>query len=90
VILLCGFTSDKALGPYLRGQLRLHQVDLNTPLRQWLDVVYALWCDAPHEVLGKARQVIDKHAVTIAPDRDTWGLLPEHIAQMGDLVQLDE
>lgn len=90
MILILGLTEDRTLGPYLRGQLLLNRIDLHTPLPQWLDAVYALWTAAPHEVLKKARQVVDQHAVTIAPDRETWGLEPEQIAQMGDWAKLAE
>jgi hypothetical protein len=90
VILLAGLTEDRTIGAYLRGQLRLNRIDLHTPLDQWLDAVYALWVSAPHEVLAKARQVIDQHSVTIAPDRETWGLTPEQIAQMGEFAHLAE
>lgn len=88
MILLAGFTSDPTLGPYLRGALLLNRIDLHTPLDQWLDQVYALWADAPHEVLSKARKVIDQHSATIAPDRDTWGTTPEQLAQMGNFANL--
>jgi hypothetical protein len=90
VILIFGLTEDRAVGPYLRGSLLLNRIDLHTPLDQWLDAVYALWTTGPHEVLKKARQVVDQHSVTIAPDRDTWGLTPEQIAQMGEFAQLDD
>lgn len=90
MILLVGFTADQEMGPYLRGQLLLNRIDLHTSLDQWLDAVYALWTAAPHEVLKKAREVVDQHSIKIAPDRDTWGLLPEQIAQMGNFANLAE
>jgi hypothetical protein len=90
VILLAGFTEDPTFGPYLRGRMLLNRIGLHLPLGEWLDAVYALWADAPHEVLKRARQVIDQHAVTIAPDRDTWGATPEQIAQMGSFAHLAE
>jgi hypothetical protein len=90
VILLFGLTEDRTIGAYLRGQLHINRINLRTPLDHWLDAVYALWTTAPHDVLTKARQVIDHHAVRIAPDRDTWGTTPEQIAQMGDFANLAE
>jgi hypothetical protein len=88
VILLSGFTDDPTYGAYLRGALLMNRIDLHRPIGEWLDVVYALWVTGPHEVLKKARQVIDQHAVVVAPDRDTWGTQPEHLAQMGGLSQV--
>jgi hypothetical protein len=90
VILLAGLTSDPTVGPYLRGQMHLNRIDLQLPLREWLDALYALWTSAPHEVLKEARKVLDRHSVRIAPDRDTWGLLPEHVAQMGGFGVVEE
>jgi hypothetical protein len=89
VILLAGLTADRTIGAYLRGALRTNRIDLHTPLAEWLDAVYALWVGAPHEVLAKARKIIDDHSVTIAPDRDTWGTLPEHVAQLGNFADLE-
>lgn len=88
MILVSGLTTDGTIGPYLRGQLLINRIDLRTPLGEWLDAVYALWTSAPHDVLAKARQVVDHHSVMIAPDRDTWGMLPEQIAQMGGFADL--
>jgi hypothetical protein len=88
VILLVGLTEDRTAGPYLRGQLIINRIDLRTPLREWLDAVYALWVSGPLDVLKKAREVLDQHSVTIAPDRDTWGMTPEQIEQMGQFADL--
>lgn len=88
MILLSGFTSDQTLGPYLRGQLLLNRIDLHRPVGEWLDAVYALWVGAPHEIVKKAHEIIERHSVTIEPDRDTWGELPEHIEAMRDLTDL--
>lgn len=89
MILLVRLTEDRTIGPYLRGQLLLNRIGLHTSLPQWLDAVYALWMSAPHEVLEKARKTLDQHAVMIAPDRDTWGMDPDQIAQMGDFAKLE-
>lgn len=88
MILTLGLTTDKTVGNYLRGMLRVNRIDLHTPLAEWLDAVYALWVGAPHDAMQKARQSFDRQAVTIAPDRDTWGMTPEQIAQMGSFANL--
>ena len=88
MILIYGLTEDPNIGSYLRGRLLLNRIDLHTSIDQWLDAVYALWLDAPHELLKKARKVIDEHSVMVAPDRETWGTTPEQVAQMGDFANL--
>lgn len=87
--MLVELTEDRTVGPFLRGNLALHRIDLHTPLRRWLDCVYALWVQSP-EVLKKARKIIDEHAVMVAPDRETWGATPEQIALMPDFSLVEE
>lgn len=91
VAILVSFAfEDLDYGPYIRG--RLAQLPdrsvLQEDLADWLDVVYAIWLDAPHEVVKKAGETLRKQSDRVAPDRSTWGLLPEHRAQMGSFEEL--
>lgn len=90
MILLAGLTEDRTLGPYVRAQLRMNRIDLQRPLREWLDAVYALWLSAPHEALKEGRKVLDRHTDRIAPDRETWGLLPQHMEQAAGMGVVEE
>lgn len=62
----------------MRGQMFASGVTDETPLAMWLDVAYATLVNAPHEILGKVHDQMVLTAARIAPDRSTWGLLPEH------------
>lgn len=73
-------TQDPISGPYVRGQLELAHVGLNTPLDRWLDAVYAAWLNAPHDRLEAAHKQVTLAAARLRPDRETWGLLPDHQA----------
>lgn len=69
------------MGPYLRGRLALAGVGLRTPLADWLDAVYAAYLDGPpEEVLRKAHQQTVIGAARLRPNRETWGLEPDHVA----------
>ena len=83
---------DLDYGPYIRGRLtqQPNRYALQDDLADWLDVVYALWLDAPHEVVKKAGGELRKQSDRVAPDRSTWGLLPEHRAQMGGFERVLE
>lgn len=87
VILIKGLTENPIYGPYIRGQLALAHVTLRSPLREWLDAVYAAWVAAPHDVLEKAAKFITLRSAILRPDRSTWGKLPEHRALAGKLGQ---
>lgn len=90
ILLLQLAEHDLDYGPYIRG--RLAQLPYRYSLRDdpatWLDVVYALWLDAPHDVVKKAGETLRSKSDMVAPDRATWGLLPEHRAQMGGFEQV--
>lgn len=91
VAILVGLAfADLDYGPYIRGRLAQlpDRSALQGDLATWLDVVYALWLDAPHDVVTKAGQTLRKQSDRVAPDRSTWGLLPEHRAQMGKFEQV--
>lgn len=65
------------LGPYVRGQLALHGLDFRVPVAGWLDAVYAIVATAPFDVLKTMDEKLTVAHARIAPDRETWGLLPE-------------
>lgn len=72
---------------YVHGKLALAGMDLRTPLTTWLDSVYAIVADAPHEFLEKLWPKIAQLAARVKPDRETWGVLPEHQALTAKLTQ---
>ena len=80
-------TESPIYGPYIRGQLALAHVTLRTPLADWLDAVYAAWVAAPHEALQAAAKTMVVQSARLRPDRETWGMLPEHRALAGKLGQ---
>jgi len=78
-------TESPIYGPFIRGQLALAHVTLQTPLSTWLDAVYAAYVAAPHEALQAAAKQMVIQSARLRPDRDTWGKLPEHQALAGKL-----
>jgi hypothetical protein len=70
----------------VNGKLALAGVDLRTSFDVWLDAVYAVLMEAPHEALAKMRDQIVIQSARLRPDRETWGLLPEHQEQMRRVV----
>lgn len=74
---------------YIQGRLALAGVDLRTPVATWLDAVWAVYVDAPHELLGKMTKERVVRAAQLRPDRETWGKLPEQRALGAGLVQED-
>lgn len=89
MILIFGFTEHPISAPYVRGKLALAGIDLSVDLGTWLDAVYAVWIDAPHELLEKASAQMVRTQARIRPEdaRETWGVLPEHKAHAGRLGQ---
>jgi hypothetical protein len=78
-------TTDPITGPYFRGRLALCGIGSDTPLAKWLDSIYAVWLDAPAEVMEKAARTLEMRSAMIRPDRDTWGLTPVQQALSGNL-----
>lgn len=81
MIALAALTTDRALGPYLRGRLWMAGVRDHTPVRTALDVLEVVSMDTPSEALTKRRRELDIHLNTHRArsgriDRDTWGLPP--------------
>jgi hypothetical protein len=87
VLLTWGMVKDPKIGPYIRGSLTLAGVGLRMPASEWLDAVYAVYLNAPHELLEKAHKQMVIGAARLRPDRETWGLLPEHQALGRGLVK---
>lgn len=71
----------------MRGRLALAGMteDSRVPVSRYLDALYAIVADAPHDVLKELAKNLTIAGARIAPDRDTWGLLPEHQALQGAL-----
>lgn len=44
----------------------------------WFDAAYAIIVDAPHQALEKLFEHLVRAQARAEPDRDTWGVLPEH------------
>lgn len=87
MILILGFTVNPISAQYVRGKLALAGINLSADLGTWLDAVYAVWIDAPHELLEKANAQMVRTQARIRPEeaRETWGLRPEHRAMAGRL-----
>jgi hypothetical protein len=53
----------------------------------WLDAVWAVYADAPHETLKKLHEEMVKKSAMLRPEeaRETWGVAPEHVAMAGRL-----
>lgn len=78
--LIYGLAAEPAYAAYVRGKLAMAGIDLDAPLATYLDAAYAAVCDAPHDLLDKLQVSITLQSARMRPDRDTWGLLPEHVA----------
>jgi hypothetical protein len=87
--LIFGLAEEFHLKSYVRGKLALAGIDLRVPADTWLDAVYAIVVEAPHEVLEKVHGQFIVASARIAPDRDSWGALPEHVALTNKLTGLD-
>lgn len=86
VRLIHGFTTDPVVGPYVRGKLTLAGLDTRVDADSYLDAVYATVAEAPGEVLDKMMRKIVEVRARVAPNRDTWGLEPEHRAMSSGLM----
>lgn len=77
-------------GPYVRGRLALAGLDdSRVHASTYCDAIYAIVADAPHDVLDELLKQLTVSGAAAAPDRDTWGLLPEHQAIAGALKPAD-
>lgn len=65
----------------MRGQITLAGLDESRVSGgRWLDMVYAIVMQAPHEILEKMQSQITIQTARLRPDRETWGLLPDQVA----------
>jgi hypothetical protein len=62
-------------------------VDSRVPASRWLDIAYAIVADAPHAYLKAMSEQLVIASAKLRPDRDTWGLLPEHQAMARTLPE---
>jgi hypothetical protein len=79
VIALLAITTDRALGPYIRGRMWMAGIRDHTPLTTALDVLEVVTMDCPADALTKRRRRLDIELATAQArtgriDRDTWGL----------------
>lgn len=88
-MLINAIARDPVYRDYIAGKLGLAGLDLSTPLHVWLDAVYTIWVDAPHELLQKVMKQLITQEARIDPERarETWGLRPEHQATSRGLGQ---
>lgn len=84
--LIHGFAVEGEYAPYVRGRLALAGIDSRVPLATWLDAVYAIVADAPHNVLGPLDDQLTLQSGRLRPDRDTWGMSPGQIRMQGRLT----
>lgn len=80
-------TQDHSLHPYLDGQLRLHGVDTREPAATWLHAVYAIVSTAPFDALKAMDDKLIGLSARLDPNRETWGLTPEHQRAGGRLME---
>lgn len=57
----------------------------------WIDAMYAIVVEIPHEQLGRLRDSLTKAEAVIDPEaaRATWGLTEDHRAMGGSLDSFD-
>lgn len=73
---------------YMRGKLFMAGVDDRTPISAALDVVQVIVMEIPGDELKKWRRELDRALWRVRPpDRETWGLLPEHVAAQERLIR---
>jgi hypothetical protein len=58
--------------------LALAGIDLRASAACWFDAAYSIFMDAPHEQLDKVWEHMVRAQAKANPDRETWGMLPEH------------
>lgn len=59
--------------------MALHGVDeTRISVTSWLDCIYTAMVSAPGEVIEAVDKKLILQSAKIAPDRSTWGALPEH------------
>jgi hypothetical protein len=92
-VALASLTTAKTdVASFVRGKLFIAGVDADTPLGVALDALLVAVMDVPVEQLKTWRHELDTALRVVRPaeqapqpqypDRETWGLLPEHIAEM--------
>jgi hypothetical protein len=75
-------------GAFVRGKLFIAGVDGNTAIATTLDVLQVVVMEVPTDDLRKWRRELDRALWRVRPpDRDTWGLLPEHVAAQERLIR---
>ncbi|MGH8571851.1 MAG: hypothetical protein ACREX8_04640 [Gammaproteobacteria bacterium] len=85
-------TTCPTMGAFVRGRLALAGFTSDTDLGTACDVVTAVAMDAPMAALSAWKRQLDhlvlreQVASGAGPDRDTWGLLPEHRAATAPLI----
>ena len=61
------------------------------PVGDWMDAMYAIVTEIPHERLEKLRDSMTTVEAQIDPKRarETWGLTEDHLAMSGSLDTFD-
>jgi hypothetical protein len=70
----------------VRGKLTLAGLDPRDPAGSVLDAIYAIVADAPHDMIEKWDKKLIMEGAKAWPERDTWGVLPEHRRLSGGLM----
>lgn len=84
--LIFGLADNPPVRPYVSGRLALAGIDLRVPAAVWLDAVYAIVLEAPHELLEKVHGQITIQTARMRPDRETWGMTPDQVALTNKLT----
>lgn len=71
----------------MRGKLALAGIDLRASAACWFDAMYAIIMEAPHEALNKMFDTLVIAQARAEPDRETWGMLPEHQRMMSRVAK---
>lgn len=87
--LIFGLAEQPHLKSYVSGKMALAGVDSRAPAAVFLDALYAIVVDAPHEGLEKLNDQITLKTHQLRPDRDTWGLLPDQVAMTKKIIGKD-
>jgi hypothetical protein len=75
-------------GAFVRGKLFMAGIDDRIPIATALDVLQVVIMEVPTDDLRKWRRELDRALWRVRPpDRDTWGLLPEHVAAQERLIR---
>jgi len=87
--LIFGLAEQPHLKAFVSGKMALAGVDSRAPAAVYLDALYAIVVEAPHEGLEKLHDQITLKTHQLRPDRETWGLLPDQVEMTKKIIGKD-